>query len=396
MYTRKRHRSRISLHVLKGISALALLIFASGCWGHRDIDQLTVVAAIGLDAAPDNHIELSVQLVNPTLPVAAGANGQRRPFAMYSAKGETMFQVMEDIHKQAKKDLFFQQTRIILIDEKLARRGLEDYLDFFYRNTEQNPLSLILISKATARSTLQNAKELKEVPSDEWSDYFKNGVAFTPNMYQFLPRMDQIGHQPYAAGIAPISKGNEEILAIGGLAVFKQYKLVGWLTEMQSQALGWLQGEMRSGVMQFALSEEDSKPSVFELDHIRVRLVPVVHGNQVAFRVSIRVNADLKSSVRNLNLTNIQSNRELEIKLAEQIQEIVEQTIDHICKTHNSDIIGFGEAVHQYYPRTWKQVGPRWHEVLAELEVQVDVSAHLIKAGLKSDRGELLQNGKEG
>ncbi|XID93722.1 Ger(x)C family spore germination protein [Paenibacillaceae bacterium WGS1546] len=396
MQTRKRLCTRILRYTLKGVSALALFV-ASGCWGQRNIDQLTVVAAIGLDAASDNQIEMSVQLVNPTLPVAAGAGGQRRPFAMYSAKGETIFEVMEKIRKQAKKNLFFQQTRIVLIDERLARRGLEEYMDFFWRNAQQNPLSWILISKKPARSTLQKSKELKDVPSDEWGEFLKNrrgNVSFTLKLYQFLPRIDQIGYQAYAAGIAPISKGGEKTAAISKLAVFKQDKLVGWLTDKQSQALGWLQGETRNGVI--ALSEQGSKPVVFELNHIRARMVPVIHGNRIAFRVGIRANADLKSSSKNVNLTNVQTNRSLETKLAEQVRESVEQTIERICKTYNSDIIGFGEAVHRSYPQKWKQIKPRWDETLAELEVQVDVSVRLIKTGLKSDQGGLQQNGKEG
>ncbi|MBB6672940.1 Ger(x)C family spore germination protein [Cohnella nanjingensis] len=389
MHTWKRPYSRLGLRLLKGFSLLFLLLVMSGCWGQKNIDQLTVVAAIGLDAAPDDRIEMSVQLVNPTLPVAAGAGGQRRPFAMYAAEGDTIFEAMEQIRKQAKKNLFFPQSRIILIEEELARRGIEEYTDFFWRDTQQNPLSWILISKQPARDTLQKSKELEDVPSEEWSDFIKNrrgNSSVTLELYKFLPRLDQVGFQAYAAGIAPVSKGGEETMAIREIAVFKQHKLVGWLTDRQAQVLGWLQGKSHNGMIQFELQDRGPKPVVFELKQIKVRLVPSVYRNRVAYRVGIRAKAELKSSVKSLDLTDVQTNRLLEKKLAAQIRESVEQTIERVCRTYNSDVIGFGEALHQSYPRQWKRMKKRWNEELADLDVQVSVSVPIIKTGLKSDQ----------
>lgn len=373
---------------LKGIALLSLLLLASGCWGQRNIAQLTVVAAIGLDAAPDNQIELSIQLVNPKLSVAAGGSGQRRPFALYTAVGSTVYEAIDGIRKQAKKELFFPQTRTIIIGETLAKRGIGDYMDFFWRDMQQNPISSVLISRLSVRELLQQSQELVEIPADEWVEFFRNreNPADTLEMYEFLPRLEQVGYQAFAAGLTPKSKEEKEIVTIDEVAVFKKDKLVGWLSEPEVQVFEWLRGDSKGSVVKFALDDQVTKPIVFELETIRVRKAPRLRNQQIEFSIDIHVDASLKSSVKPLDLSSFSSNDLLEKELEEHIKSSVKRIVARINQEFNSDIIGFGQRIYQTYPHYWKEAEPQWNEELARMNVDVNVTAHIIKAGLRLDK----------
>lgn len=121
------------------------------------------------------------------------------------------------------------QTKTIVIGEELARRGIYGHVDFFWRNIDQNLTSWILISKQSAHNTLQNSKELENLPANAWKLYFQNKrrqpATGALELYKFLPRLDQVGLQATAAGIIPIStKDHESIMKISDTAIFKNYR----------------------------------------------------------------------------------------------------------------------------------------------------------------------------
>jgi spore germination protein KC len=47
----------------------------------------------------------------------------------------------------------------------------------------------------------------------------------------------------------------------------------------------------------------------------------------------------------------------------------------------NADVFGFGEAIHQKYPKQWKDLESRWDEVFSDIEVEVVVDTKLDLTG---------------
>lgn len=51
------------------------------------------------------------------------------------------------------------------------------------------------------------------------------------------------------------------------------------------------------------------------------------------------------------------------------------------AKELNSDIFGFGEAVHENYPNEWKHIENNWDEIFKKLDVEVMVDSNLQRTG---------------
>lgn len=374
--------------LLKACVLLLSPIFLSGCWGQENLEQLTVVSALGLDAAPNNQIQVTVQLVNPMPPIGAGGGkSQKKPFVTYSAVGDTIVDALNQIQQQAKKKIFLPQTKTIVIGEELARSGIYAQVDFFWRNIDQNLTSWILVSKQTAQSTLQNAKELENVPANAWKLYFQNKRYFlatgASELYKFLPRLTQVGLQATAAGIVPISDSdNESVMKIGDTVIFKDYKLIGWLTSQESQVVNWLNGELDTGTLSIEMPGK-GKTVVVTLREIHVRMSPVLQDDRVTMRIRINGKAEVVMAEEKIDVTDLKLSNEMERELNKQIQRSAETTIAKIAKNFNSDIVGFGEVIHRKYPERWKQMKPNWNQYLADMDVQVDASAEIEKSGLQ-------------
>ena len=369
--------------VKAGIGLLAVLLL-SGCWGQINFDQLTVVSAIGLDPAKNDMVRVTLQLSNPTLPVAAGGGSQqRRPYVNYDAIGVTIQEAVERIQHQAKKSLFFPQTKVVLISEAFARRGLDDTLDYFWRETNQNLNSWVLVSRLPARQVLDKAMELEPVPAEEWRKYlqgdWKRPLQVDVQMYQFLPRLNQIGHQAVSPGIGPFNKsGKTDIMEIGDTAVFKNDRMIGWLSGEESQIVNWLTGISRRGSFHTDLKKEESIS--FSLNGIRAKVKPVIRGNKLVMKVRIKGEAEVLTATVPLHFSTEQAM--LRDILNQQAKLAVEETIDKLFHKYASDVIGFGEALHRSKPKEWKNRKSNWDEELRQVETEIAVSFRVRRSGL--------------
>ncbi|MBD2869859.1 Ger(x)C family spore germination protein [Paenibacillus sp. IB182493] len=361
-------------------------LFTSGCWSQKNLEYLTVVSGLGLDAAPEGQIEVTVQLLNPTPPTGAGGSGkEKRPFAIYSATAKTINGALDLIQQQTKKTLFLTQTRSIVISEKLARRGVHDHMDYFWRSGNKNLTAPILISKRSAKETLQYAKELENVPSDAWRLYFMNEErrpsAGELQLYLFLPRMDQIGHEAIGAGIIPATGGN--IMKISNTAVFHQGKMVGWLSNKETEMMRWIKKEIGRRTVLVDLTSDNSETLSFRLSGLRSRFNANVQGKQITIEIRLKAKAEAVETALNMDFTDLEIVRKFESRLNGLLQDRVQQTLTKIYANYRSDIIGFGEFIHQRHPGQWKKLKPNWRNRLPQLDFKVEVKTTIINSGLE-------------
>ena len=46
-----------------------------------------------------------------------------------------------------------------------------------------------------------------------------------------------------------------------------------------------------------------------------------------------------------------------------------------------ADIVGFAEEFYRKYPKQWKKIENRWDELFSEVEVNINVEAHIRRQG---------------
>jgi len=184
-----------------------VVLMLSGCkTGKREISDLALVMAVGLDKGNDNLIKVTTQIVRP-----ADARGQTgAPSGQTgdsiwsaSAEGETIFQAIRNLSTFSSRRIFWAHNFVIVINEDLARDGIKDIIDFFTRNPELRMRTWVVVTPDEASTVVSTMTGLENVPGEAIEKLFR----YTTISVQ-APKTQMIDLQA-----AYLSESSEPILA---------------------------------------------------------------------------------------------------------------------------------------------------------------------------------------
>lgn len=96
---------------MKRISALILLNLAvslllSGCWSRRELNDLAIAVAAGVDKVGDRY-RLSVQVAIPGQVASKKAGSSQAPATLYTAEGDTLFEAARRMTQISPRKIYF-------------------------------------------------------------------------------------------------------------------------------------------------------------------------------------------------------------------------------------------------------------------------------------------------
>jgi len=395
---------------------LMLVTIVSGCWDHREVEELGIVLLTAVDAAPGGKIRVVVQTLVPTAVAGGGGitgmgggggGGGRKRYLDLTTEGRTVFEAIRRMSMESPRELFFAHNQVILISEKLAReRGVAEVMDFFERNREFRRNTWILVARGDPRDIMEIPSHLETTPAQEIMGIINRqelSSYFAPTkLGDFIKMLESTGIEPYTAilqlksnpaftriSLLPGSDTPPPLyrLRLTGAAVFRRGKLVGWLNERETRGLLWVRGEVRGGQITFSLpgsrGEQKLAVEILRAGRGGVKLEPFLAGGQPGMRVEINTRVNLTESENlEIDLRNPQVISRLEKQLAGVIKQEVMACVTRLQEEYRADALGFGEAVHRKYPRVWRQVEGEWEDVFATMPVTVEVKAVIRRIGL--------------
>jgi len=376
---------------------LVLITILTGCWSLHELKDLGIVMGMGMDKI-DNEYVISVQIVNSgNVSSKKGETAAGAPVTLYSAKGKTVAEAARRLTGVTPRKAYFSHVRILLLSEELAKGGIAEILDFLSRNHEFRTDFYIAVAKgAPAHRILSLLSHLEKIPADkifktmevaekEWSPVV--GVQLDELLNSLLSQ----GRNPVLTGIQ--ITGNEDkggtkediegvvplaMLRIGGAAVFKGDKLVGWLNETESRGYAGLTDKVRRTVIESACPE-GGKLAV-NVIRSNTKIKGRVHNGEPRVEVRIRSEADVSDVECKIDLAKNETITYLQKEVEDAIKENNEASIKK-AKKLQSDIFGFGEAIHRADPTYWKKVKNRWNNQFPELQVDIKVDVQIRRLG---------------
>ena len=144
---------------------LSVFVFLSGCWDRREINELAIVKAIGIDKIDKNY-EVTLQIINPGV-VSGNQSNYDSPVSTFSEVGTTVLEAIRHLTVDIPRRPYFAHLRMIIISEEVARDGISPFLDFLLRDHEQRPDVYLVVSKEKrARDALEVLTSLEVVPAN--------------------------------------------------------------------------------------------------------------------------------------------------------------------------------------------------------------------------------------
>lgn len=382
---------------MKKVRMLLLVVFSipllTGCWDRLEVNDIAIVTAIGLDLIKEEQIRLSLQIaipskIGPTSVGGGGGNGKST--YIISETGNTVSEAYRNLQMKISRRIFFSQSRVLLIGEDLAKKGISNIIDFHSRYHEPRINSFIMLTKGEAADVLKKIPKLESISSEETKELVKLNVGLSIYVRDFLHMLLTDGMEPFAPEFvlksleAGENNESDKGQALNGTAVFKNDKLVGWIDKAETRGILWLRNEMENGVITIEIPEEEGGGKIsIDIIKAEVKTTPYLEDDEIIITVDISTEMNVMENDSKVKLDDTTVIEELQKNVESEIKDRIQSVIDIVQKDFQSDIFGFGQAIYKKYPQEWNsKYKQNWEQEFSNIEVAIQPKVFIRRTGL--------------
>lgn len=395
---------------------LALLATQSGCWSRKEIEDLAIGTALGIDRVEVGgrpKWRVAIQIVRPGEMGAGGGQrgggGQGKPVLLASSLGDTLEDAIINMKTRSPRQLFLAHANLIVLGERVAREGAHEVVDIILRERDLRLRVWVLVTKGEALDILRAEPELEKLPSEEMMGLITNtqpkvSKAFVVDVKDFINQLAAPGRdavaskvqvftpmeeRPTGGGEPQAPRGMEKevkpAVRLTGAAVFRGDRLAGWMGDRETKGYLYVINEAEGGIIPVRIHGHQEKDISFMMTRSKSKITPEVRDGRIAFSVEIKAEGDLGEHQETLQIAKPGTIKSLEKDVTQEIKKMVEESIRMAQQDFGADIFGFGERLHKKYPKVWKEIEKDWRDIYPAVEVTVSVEAKIRRTGMIGD-----------
>lgn len=384
---------------------ILMLFFLSGCSGKREINDLALVMAVGIDkveegndAEKKNQIEISVEVARPADSrgqTGAPAGNTGDPIWSVSAKGNTLFEAIRNITNFSTRRVFWAHNFIIVVNEDVARDGIRDIIDFFTRNPELRMRTNIAITPDKAKDVISTMTGLEVVPGEALDKLFRytdiSGAAPKTELLDVQRAYLSETTQPLIARMELIERGVSnkkqgqagaiKQVNLAGAGVFKGDKLVGILNKDETRAAVLFIEKVKSGVVVLSCPNEPDKEITAEIVHDKFNVTPSYQNGKPSFTVDYKAFTNIVEAGCPFSIKDKEDVAKIEKEVESKVKADIKKVLTMAQKEYNSDFLELGQRFNNKFPREWKEIKNHWDTTFSDVTMKVNVDAR-VKSGV--------------
>ncbi|MEA4925483.1 MAG: Ger(x)C family spore germination protein [Syntrophomonadaceae bacterium] len=373
---------------------LIAMISLSGCWDMREINELGLVMAVGIDKSVNNPNEylLTVQIANTQMGSSTGdSNKTQQDVWVASAEGKTIFEAIREIARFSSQRIMWAHNNVIIVGESLAQDDISPVIDFFSHNHELRMKTWIAVAQGNASDFLAANAGMGSIPGQSMGDVFRyqqiTGLGLPSNLLEvyrdftsenkdFLITSLSFNQAITEAGLSQRTENTEAQIEIAGMAVFKQNRMLGYLTVDETRGLSWVLSHNTNRVISVDHPENSTKSVAVEIKNVKVKVDSQLDQDTPGFTIKISGTGEIAEEDTFSGLSISQFKDQVEAKLEQQIVKEVQLGLNKVQKEYKSDVLGFGAIVHAQHKQAWNgELKNRWTDIYPDVEVKVE--AHI-------------------
>lgn len=394
--------------ILIGVLILCLALLA-GCWDSREMNELGLVMAVGIDKAPDsNDYIVTAQIANEKATAQQGSSGGSESESIYiaSAQGQTLFDAVRALSKAASKRIMWAHNYIVIIGESVARDSIMPVVDFFTHNPELRLKTAVVVSEGDAKNYLAIKSGMEDIPGISFSDIYEfgwlTGEYFETNMLALSQSLYSAYKQPVLSKISfsqsrlmpdeSLPAETVEQVEFGGSAVFNKDKMLGWLTPDETRGLAWVMNQTRDTVVSV---EEPSHPGRYvsvEMHSVSAQIIANVNNGQPSITIEIKGTGDISEENAGTSLPMEEFKKTIAGLVAQKNVNDISTSLNKIQGVYKSDVLGLANVIHGQHNYEWENgIKQRWQEVYPQLPITINVNVTITDSTLFQTPAQELQ-----
>lgn len=371
---------------------IPMLFLLTGCYNYRELNDLAIVSGIGISMVDDEY-EVTLEVVNVKKEQDTSAANQPE-FVIYTSKSKSIQEAFRKVVKEAPKKVYTAQVDILIIDESVARDEISGIVDFFARDPEVRSEFYVLVGKeedileiTTPLVNVSSTNILNSLESDNdylgtvnlvtYHDFVSNYL--NENIEIALPSIEAIGNKVEGENIDNIEKTADEATGIlSTIGVFKDNKLIGYLTEEESVAFNLAMGNVNTTLIK---TEYDNDEFIInEIIKVDSKVDATPKDNKIT--ISIGGKATISEANYSGNLNKSKTIQNIEDDLNKKIEEMIKENVNNIIDKYNSDIFGFADLYYKTDAKYFKEIKDKWYdEYFNNIEIEVKSNVNIFEKG---------------
>lgn len=370
-----------------GLLLIALII--TGCWDRTEINDIAFVMGTAMDLTDDGNILGSVQIAIP--PSAQGGPGKSRKqeqYFMISAVGKNSSEVIRNLQDKLSRRLFYAHRSVVFVGEPLARHGIKDVLDHFSRDPRTRLRTFIMVAKGNeGREILKIRYPFEQVPSEAVREMEVSKAGLGVTIRDLFIAAASEGINPVMGVIegADPSKGMDDsankIFRLAGAAVFKDFKLAGFLNNKETRGLLWVLDKMKIGRITATIPGDNGNVGMVLTDTKR-KITADVRGSKIKIHILLQGNGSLYENNTKLDIGQSENLKLVQAALEKSVEDEVQGLLTKAQKKYKVDVIGFGQTIYRDQPKQWKLLKEKWDQQFPEVDVSLTVKITIRDTGM--------------
>ena len=350
---------------MKKILILIIFLFTcTGCYDYKEINDLAIISAIGVDYENEKYI-ITLEVLNDQI------EKDSAKLTSYTkiGSGDTLTSAIESAADKLSKQPLFNHIKLMVLSDTIVQNKFENIIDLFLRNTYFRENFYVISSINTKPDILlKNTTEENPVASNAITSLLEN-VSYSSNT-NVQKKFDEIVEEVTTFGIDTCFSNidlQENQFKINGLAIFKNYDYKKLLDNEYVKLYN-------------LLKDEFDRPT-FTIKYDELSFTVAINNGKLDSTIDngiINIKGKLMGRILDNDPDfNIRNNNNLE-KLDNNFSELLNNKLKEFIKVlqdNDSDILGLTE---KYYKKTRKKEKNYWQK----LDIKSDINFYINKKGL--------------
>ncbi|MGI8317023.1 Ger(x)C family spore germination protein [Halobacillus mangrovi] len=368
----------------------------SGCWDTKELNEVAFVTGIAIEQGEDAKFKVTVGVANASQLNSQKSEGNT-PSVTFSLEGNSISELLDKMNVGLTRELRYSHTRTLVISEEIAREGTSDFLDYLERSGQfRNDFNILIAQNISAADILKTNFPIQKIPSlkihNQTSALFEEWGG-DPNirLSDFISALTSKGRHPVVEAVTIVGSPKqgksvennkslepESLVTLGGVGVFNEDKLIGYLNLEETRAYVWTQD-----LIQTTLTVPCGEQKYMDIRILNSKSTIHVNydGEIPNFQVKIVAEALLNGTQCSANLEKIETYKKYEKDIEEMIESIILTTITKVQDEYEVDIFGFGDTMRRQHYNQYQAVKDNWDEEFIKANIDTQANVFLRRAG---------------
>lgn len=238
-----------------------LLLLPTGCGDLREVDNLNMVLALGIDQLPSQRIRVTAELINVQQKGGQQEKSKAGQATLCRAEeGATLEQAIQNFEQHVPQQLFLPDNMWVVFGGNYAHQGVNRALDYFERERSYRRNEWFIVTGGNAQALLKADASPAAINALAVRKLVEQGVAQSitvrSEQLRFMRQFLAPSHTPLLARVDVDPKGRPTPAGVG---ICPQGKWMDSLNPEKSQMLTLVLGTARQMTLTLPSSGDTSK-----------------------------------------------------------------------------------------------------------------------------------------